>query len=408
MALTVQEQMEILKRRTAEIISEEDLRDKLERASRNSEPLNIKLGLDPSAPDIHLGHAVVLRKMREFQDLGHEVVLVVGDFTGRIGDPTGKSETRRQLSADEVVANARTYQEQAYKILDPARTRIAFNGEWLSKLTFEDVIKLASKYTVARMLEREEFRERFHQERPIYIHEFFYPFMQAYDSIALRADVELGGTDQKFNILFGRMLQREYDQEPQVAMLMPILAGIDGVQKMSKSLGNYIGVAEEPSEMYGKTMSIPDEVMMMYYELATTVPEEEMGSIRKGIESGALHPRDAKRRLAREIVTLYHGPEAACAAEREFDAVFRQGALPEDVPDVVVSQAELEDGKMWCPKLLVAAGLADSSSEARRLIAQGAVRVGDDRVTDPQARVALRSGVVVRVGKRRFARICIN
>lgn len=406
--MTVQEQMDILKRRTAEIISEEDLRDKLERASRNSEPLHIKLGLDPSAPDIHLGHAVVLRKMREFQDLGHEVVLVVGDFTGRIGDPTGKSETRRQLSADEVVANARTYQEQAYKILDPARTRIAFNGEWLSKLTFEDVIKLASKYTVARMLEREEFRERFHQERPIYIHEFFYPFMQAYDSIALRADVELGGTDQKFNILFGRMLQREYDQEPQVAMLMPILVGIDGVQKMSKSLGNYIGVAEEPSETYGKTMSIPDEVMMMYYELATTLPEEEIGFIRQGIESGALHPRDAKRRLAREIVALYHGPEAACAAEREFDAVFRQGALPEDVPDVVISQAELEGGKMWCPKLLVAAGLADSSSEARRLIAQGAVRVGDDKVTDPQAHVALRSGVIVRVGKRRFARICIN
>ncbi|MFZ5924821.1 MAG: tyrosine--tRNA ligase [Bacillota bacterium] len=400
--------MDILKRRTAEIISEEDLRDKLERASRNSEPLRIKLGLDPSAPDIHLGHAVVLRKMREFQDMGHEVILVVGDFTGRIGDPTGKSEARRQLSVDEVVANARTYQEQAYKILDPARTRIAFNGEWLSKLTFEDVIKLASKYTVARMLEREEFRERFREERPIYIHEFFYPFMQAYDSIALRADVELGGTDQKFNILFGRMLQREYDQEPQVAMLMPILVGIDGVQKMSKSLGNYIGVAEEPSEMYGKTMSIPDEVMMTYYELATSLPEEEIGSIRQGIESGALHPRDAKRRLAREIVALYHGPEAAYAAEREFDAVFRQGALPGDVPNVVISQTELEDGKLWCPKLLVAAGLADSSSEARRLIVQGAVRVGDDKVTDPQAHVALRSGVIVRVGKRRFARICIS
>ncbi|MDK2932135.1 MAG: tyrosyl-tRNA synthetase [Bacillota bacterium] len=408
MVVTVEEQVNILRRKTAEIVSEEDLREKLERASRASRPLRVKLGLDPSAPDIHLGHAVVLRKLREFQDLGHEVVLVVGDFTGRIGDPTGKSETRRQLSVDEVTKNARTYQDQAYKILDPARTRIAFNGEWLSKLTFEDVINLASKYTVARMLERDEFSARFREEQPIYIHEFFYPFMQAYDSIALNADVELGGTDQKFNILFGRMLQREYGQEPQVAMLMPILVGTDGVNKMSKSLGNYIGVAEPPSQMYGKTMSISDDVMMTFYELATTLPDEEIEAVREALASGRLHPRDAKRRLAREIVALYHGPEAAKAAEEEFDAVFRKGELPEDVPEVVISSADLADGKMWCPKLLVAAGLVDSTSEARRLIDQGAVRVDSERVTDPQAHVAVRPGMVVRVGKRRFARVRLN
>jgi len=406
--LTVEEQVNILRRKTAEIVSEDDLREKLEQASRARRPLRVKLGLDPSAPDIHLGHAVVLRKLRECQDLGHEVILVVGDFTGRIGDPTGKSETRLQLSAEEVARNARTYQDQAYKILDPARTRIAFNGEWLSKLMFEDVIRLASKYTVARMLERDEFNERFREERPIYIHEFFYPFMQAYDSVALRADVELGGTDQKFNILFGRMLQREYGEEPQVAMLMPLLVGTDGVKKMSKSVGNYIGVAEPPSEMYGKTMSISDDVMMAFYELATTLPDDEIETIREGLASGRLHPRDAKRRLAREIVALYHGQEAATAAEEEFDAVFRKGDLPESVPEVAISGADLVDSRMWCPRLLVAAGLADSTSEARRLIDQGAVRVGDERVTDPQARVDVRSGMVLRVGKRRFARINVN
>lgn len=406
--MTAEEQMNVLKRKTAEIVSEEDLREKLEQAHRASRPLRVKLGLDPSAPDIHLGHAVVLRKLREFQDLGHEVILVVGDFTGRIGDPTGKSEARRQLSQDQVVENARTYQEQAHKILDPAKTRIAFNGEWLSKLVFEDVIKLASKYTVARMLEREEFSERFREERPIYIHEFFYPFMQAYDSVALRADVELGGTDQRFNILFGRMLQREYDQQPQVAMLMPILVGTDGVKKMSKSVGNYIGVAEPPTEMYGKTMSISDDVMMTFYELATTLPDDEIEAVRAGLASGRLHPRDAKRRLAREIVALYHGPGAAMAAEEEFDAVFREGSLPADVPEVPICGADLENGRMWCPRLIVAAGLADSTSEARRLIHQGAVRVDDRRVTDPQACVAVRPGMVIRVGKRRFARVRVD
>ena len=406
--MTVKEQMDILRRGCAEILSEEDLESKLEKAISTGKPLRDKLGLDPSAPDIHLGHAVVLRKMREFQELGHEVFLVVGDFTGRIGDPSGKSETRPQLSMEKIMENAKTYQEQAFKILDPAHTHTVFNGDWLSKLTFEDVINLASKYTVARMLEREEFRDRFHEERPIYIHEFFYPFMQAYDSIALDADVELGGTDQKFNILFGRTLQREFNQEPQVAILMPILVGLDGVKKMSKSLGNYVGVTENPQESYGKVMSIPDEVMMTYYELATKLPEDEIADVSKALSSGKLHPRDAKRRLAREIVTIYHGHEAAIEAEEEFDTVFREGGLPERIPDIVVSAEHLVAGKIWCPKLLVMTGLAGSNSEARRLIEQGAVTVDGERIQDSTEDLSVRSGMILKVGKRKFARIQVS
>lgn len=401
--------MEILKKGCEEIISEEDLEGKLEQSIKTGKPLRVKLGLDPSAPDIHLGHAVVLRKMRQFQELGHEVFLVVGDFTGRIGDPSGKSETRPQLTMEKIMENARTYQEQAFKILDPAHTHTVFNGEWLSKLTFEDVINLASKYTVARMLEREEFRDRFHDERPIYIHEFFYPFMQAYDSIALDIDVELGGTDQKFNILFGRTLQREFNQVPQVAILMPILVGLDGVRKMSKSLGNYIGVTEDPQESYGKVMSISDEVMMTYYELATELSEDEVSDIRRALASGKLHPKDAKKRLAREIVALYHGHEAALRAEEEFDNVFREGGLPENIPDVEIHGSDLVEGKIWYPKLLVMAGLASSNSEARRLIRQGAVSIDGERIPDSDGDdLAVRSGMIVRVGKRRFARILVR
>ncbi|NPV52047.1 MAG: tyrosine--tRNA ligase [Firmicutes bacterium] len=398
-----EKQLEIIKRKTAEIVSEEDLLDKFEKAQEENRPLRIKLGLDPSAPDIHLGHAVALRKLKEFQDLGHEVTLVVGDFTGRIGDPTGKSETRKQLSEAEVLANARTYQEQAFKILDPGKTRVVFNSSWLAPLKFEDVIVLASKYTVARMLEREEFAQRFDEGRPIYIHEFFYPFMQGYDSVALHSDVELGGTDQKFNILMGRMLQREYGQDSQVAVLMPILTGIDGEKKMSKSLGNYIGVNDPPAEMYGKTMSIPDELMIMYYDLATDLTEDEVRRIEDGLQAGRLHPRDAKRRLAREIVALYHGPGAAQEAEEEFDLIFKSGDVPDDVPEVSIDRGELSEGRIWAPKLLALAGLAKSSSEGKRLIEQGAVRIGSERILDPAATVELRDDMLVRVGKRRFA-----
>ncbi|HHY47133.1 MAG TPA: tyrosine--tRNA ligase [Firmicutes bacterium] len=403
-----EEQLEILKRGAAEIINEDELKGKLERSRREGKPLLVKLGLDPSAPDIHLGHAVVLRKMKQFQDLGHHVVLVVGDFTGRIGDPTGRSETRRQLSPRQVEENARTYQEQAFKILDPEKTRIVFNSEWLAPLRFEEIIRMASTYTVARMLEREEFRERFQDNRPIFIHEFFYPFMQGYDSVALRADVELGATEQKFNILMGRHLQKEYGQEPQVAMLMPILVGIDGKHKMSKSLGNYIGVAESPDQIYGKVMSIPDEVMKDYYELASGLPEREVEEIIAGLASGQIHPRDAKRRLAREITALYHGHASALMAEKQFDLVFRQGDIPDDIPEVKIPERELVSGRIGAARLLAMAGLVSSNSEGRRMIAQGAVTVGARKLDDPLEEVEVTDGLLLRVGKRRFARVAVS
>ncbi|NPV80121.1 MAG: tyrosine--tRNA ligase [Firmicutes bacterium] len=404
--MSPEKQLGILKQGAAEIINEEDLLTKLKDSEKSGRPLRVKLGLDPSAPDIHLGHAVVLRKMRQFQDLGHEAILVVGDFTGRIGDPTGKSETRRQLSSEEVARNARTYQEQAFKILDPERTRIVFNSEWLARLTFEDIIKMASTYTVARMLEREEFSMRFQQEKPIYIHEFFYPFMQAYDSVALNADVELGATEQKFNILMGRHLQKEYGQEPQVAMLMPILVGIDGKQKMSKSLGNYIGVSEAPEEIYGKVMSLPDDVMADYFELASGLPHEDVHHITRSLSKAEIHPRDAKRYLAFTITALYHGKAAAEKAQEQFDLVFRQGDVPEEIPEVRVPSSESKDGRIWVARLLALAGLAPSNSEGKRLIAQGAVSIDGEKLSDPMAEVSIgRDGLLLKVGKRRFARI---
>ncbi|MEW8959750.1 tyrosine--tRNA ligase [Neomoorella humiferrea] len=396
----VERQLKIIRRGVAEIIPEEDLKDKLERSLAEGKPLRVKLGLDPTAPDIHLGHTVVLQKLRQFQELGHQVIIIIGDFTGRIGDPTGKSETRRQLSEAEVLANAETYKEQIFKVLDPARTEVTFNSRWLANLTFTDVIQLAAKITVARMLEREDFARRYQENRPISVHEFFYPLMQGYDSVALAADVELGGTDQKFNLLMGRHLQREYGQEPQVAVMMPILPGLDGVQKMSKSLGNYIGINEPPKEMYGKTMSLPDELMLTYFELVTTVSLEELEEIRKGLADGTLHPRDAKMRLAREIVGLYHGEAAALEAEEEFRKVFQLGDLPQDIPEV-----EVKETQIWLPRLMVQAGLAPSTSEARRLIRQGAVRIDGQRLDDPDAELVVRDGAVLKAGKRKFVRL---
>ena len=396
----VERQLRVLRRGTAEIVPEEDLKAKLETSLATGRPLQVKLGLDPTAPDIHLGHTVVLQKLRQFQELGHQVIIIIGDFTGRIGDPTGKSETRRQLTETEVLANAETYKEQIFKILDPDKTRVTFNSSWLAKLTFAEVIELAASTTVARMLERDDFARRFQENRPISVHEFFYPLMQGYDSVALGADVELGGTDQKFNLLMGRHLQREYGQEPQVAMMMPILPGLDGVQKMSKSLGNYIGINESPREMYGKAMSLPDELMPTYYELVTAVPLEELEAIKKSLADGSLHPRDGKMRLAREIVTLYHGPEAAREAEREFRQIFQQHDLPEDIPDVNINEK-----RVWLPRLMVQAGLAPSTSEARRLISQGAVRINGERLADPEAEIDLREGMILQAGKRKFARL---
>ncbi|HCJ78758.1 MAG TPA: tyrosine--tRNA ligase, partial [Desulfotomaculum sp.] len=358
-----EQQLEIIKRGTVEIIPEEELLQKLKRAEAAGKPLRVKLGLDPTAPDIHLGHTVVLQKMRQFQALGHEVFLILGDFTARIGDPTGENQTRRQLTEEEVRANALTYEKQIYKILIPEKTKLLFNSQWLAPLNFAQVIQLAAKYTVARMLERDDFDRRFKEGYPIGVHEFFYPLMQGYDSVVLRADVELGGTDQKFNLLMGRTLQKEYGQEPQVALMMPILEGLDGSQKMSKSLGNYIGINEPPQEIYGKTMSLPDHLMFRYFELATMLSIEEQRHLKDGLTQGVLHPRDIKMRLAREIVTIYHGKEAALQAEEEFKRVFQQKELPEDIPDFNLAPIVLDSqGFIWLPKLMLLAGLASSTS----------------------------------------------
>ena len=403
--LPVEKQLEIIKRGVVEIVPEEELATKLQRSVKTGEPLHIKLGLDPTAPDIHLGHTVVLQKIRQFQELGHRTTIILGDFTARIGDPTGRSETRKQLTEEQVQANAKTYEGQIFKVLDPARTTLTFNSKWLSPLGFAQVIELAAKHTVARMLERDDFAKRFKDGLPISVHEFFYPLMQGYDSVALRADVELGGTDQKFNLLMGRTLQREYGQEPQVALMMPIIEGIDGVQKMSKSLGNYIGIDENPGEMYGKTMSIPDELTVRYYELLTSVPLEEVHGIASGLKSGAMHPRDVKMRLAREIVTFYHDQEAAARAEEEFKRVFQQHDVPQDMPVFRIPADMLEDGFVWLPKLLQQAGICSSTSEARRLIQQGAVRVEGERFDDAGHKLKPEPGMVIKAGKRKFVRI---
>jgi tyrosyl-tRNA synthetase len=385
-----------------EIITEDDLLAKL----RQGRPLRVKLGLDPTAPDIHIGFAVVLRKLRQFQDLGHEAIVVIGDFTGMIGDPSGKKQTRPMLTREEIEHNAATYRDQYSRILDPQKTRVVFNSEWLAPQTFADVIRLCSRLTVARVLERDDFTTRWREGVSIGLHELLYPLCQAYDSVALQADVELGGTDQKFNNLMGRDLQREFGQTPQVVLLTPLLPGLDGVEKMSKSLGNYVGITEPPAEMYGKVMSVPDHVMAEYFELCTDVPTDEVRATVAGLADGSVHPRDAKRRLAREIVTFWHSPEAAQDAEREFDRVFARDEAPSAIPEVAVRRADLDgEGEIDVVRLLRLAGLVDSNSEARRLIVQGGVRVAGRRLEQPDSRVAVADGTIVQVGKRRFARI---
>ncbi|HHW91169.1 MAG TPA: tyrosine--tRNA ligase [Firmicutes bacterium] len=401
MKMEIQKQLEVFWRGTAEIISEEELVQKL----KKGRPLRVKLGVDPSAPDLHLGHTVPLRKLKQLQDIGHRIIFLIGDFTGRIGDPTGRSETRKQLSAEEINENAETYKEQVFKILDPAKTIVEYNSSWLASLTFSDVIKLAGKYTVARMLERDDFARRYRERRPIGIHEFMYPLMQGYDSIVLQADVEIGGTDQKFNLLMGRHLQREMGQEPQICLTLPILEGLDGVNKMSKSLGNHIGIYDPPAEMYGKTMSLPDHLMVRYFELVTNVSLEEIREIKEGLNQGTLHPRDVKMRLAREIVALYHDHAAAREAEDSFKAVFQRGDLPTEIPEVSLAREELQDGRIWVARLLVLLGLAKSNSEARRLIKQGGVTIAGERIDDPERDIVPAAGMIVQVGKRRFVKI---
>lgn len=399
----VQRQLAVIRRGVAEIVPEEDLIKKLRRSIREGKPLIVKLGIDPTGSDLTLGHTVVLQKMRHFQDLGHRTQLLIGDFTGQVGDPTGKSETRKQLTHEQVRENAKTYAEQAFKILREDKTEILYNSTWLAPMTFSDVIQLASKITVARMLEREDFHKRYVNNQPISLHEFFYPLMQGYDSVAMHADVELGGTDQKFNLLMGRMLQEENGQEPQVCLMMPILEGTDGVHKMSKSLGNYIGIQEAPNDMYGKTMSLPDALMVRYFELVTDVSLEELQQIREGLAQGTLHPRDVKMRLAREIVAKYHGGKAAKQAEEHFKTVFQQRSLPSDMAEKAFPQ-----GSMWIVKLLAEAGLVPSNGEARRMIQGGAVRIDGEKISDVNAQIELRDGMVVQAGKRKFMRIRVQ
>ncbi len=401
----VERQLGALRRGVVEIVPEEELKWKLMDAVVDQRPLKVKFGMDPSSPDIHLGHSVALHKLRQFQELGHTVQLIIGDFTGMIGDPTGKSETRKQLTREQVKQNSLTYQNQIFKILDPAKTQVVYNSEWLEPLRFADVVELAAKMTVARMMERDDFSKRYAAGQAIHIHEFFYPLMQGYDSVALKSDVELGGTDQKFNLLMGRTLQKEFDLPAQVAMMVPILEGLDGVHKMSKSLGNYIGIDEEPNEIYGKAMSVPDELMARYWELATDISDERLADLKEGLASGRIHPRDAKMDLARTFVRMFQGEAAAEEAEQRFKTVFQQRALPEDINEVIISPGEFFDGRIRLIRLLVLLGLQETNSEAKRSIQQGAVRINGERRDDPNAEVELREGDIVQVGKRKFARI---
>jgi tyrosyl-tRNA synthetase len=398
----VNEQIRIISKGAQEVISTEDLEAKLLRSKREGRPLTVKLGLDPTAPDIHLGHAVVLRKIKQLQDLGHKAVIIIGDFTGMIGDPTGRSKTRKQLSREEVLENAATYSRQIFKILDAGRTEVRFNSEWLSGLGFREVIELASKYSVSRMLEREDFKNRYRAYETIGIHEFFYPLMQAYDSIAIKADIELGGTDQRFNILLGRQLQKDYGQESQVAIFMPILEGTDGSEKMSKSLGNYIGINEDPRDIYGKVMSIPDSLIVKFFELATDIHPDGINALKEELRQAAVNPRDVKMRLAREITELYHGGENALTAEEHFRTVFQKKSAPEAMGEFTVN-----GGTADLAVLLADSGLAPSRSEARRLISQGAVRLNGSRVSQA-AGYEPADGDVLQAGKRGFVRIRVR
>jgi tyrosyl-tRNA synthetase len=407
LASDVAHHLRVLMSGVAEVIPTEELEQKLARSFSGGRPLRAKLGIDPSAPDLHLGHAVVLGALRRFQDLGHTAVLIMGDFTGRVGDPTGQTETRKILTPEELDENARTYLAQAEKVLDVERAEIRWNSEWLASLTFSDVARLAGTLTVARLLERDDFSARFRDGRPISLSEFLYPLMQGYDSVAIRADVELGGTDQTFNLLVGRDIQRAHDQEPQVAFTMPILPGTDGDRKMSKSFGNHVGLTDPPEEQFGKTMSIPDDLIQAWFRLCTGLPPEDLDAIERGLADGSLHPGEQKRRLAREIVARYHGGHAAREAEDRFDRVFRSHEVPDDVPEVPLPEDAVRDGSVWIVRLLAGVGLAATNAEARRLIEQGGVRIDGEPVTDPDVEIPVSAvaGRVLQVGRRRFVRL---
>lgn len=401
---SIDEQIQLIERGIVDCISREELVKKLEKSAATGVPLRVKAGFDPTAPDLHLGHTVLLQKLKHFQDLGHEVYFLIGDFTGMIGDPTGKSETRKALTREDVARNAESYKEQVFKILDPDKTRVVFNSQWLAELDSFAMIRLASELTVARMLEREDFKVRFREGTPISIHEFLYPLIQGYDSVALQADVEIGGTDQLFNLLMGRDLQRSRKQEPQVVLTLPLLEGLDGVNKMSKSLGNYIGITESANDIYGKVLSISDQLMFRYYELLSDLGAEQIARLKQEMDSGTLHPKEIKKRLARELTARFHSDEAAGLAEENFEKVFQKGGVPDDIQVVEVTAS----ADIWLPQLLVDTELVKSTSDGRRMIKQNAVSLDGEKVTDVNAVVKPQGEVLVKVGKLRYCKVCFR
>ena len=402
MKYSVEEQFALIERGAVDVINKEDLIAKLKKSEETGKPLRVKAGFDPTAPDLHLGHTVLIQKLKHFQDLGHEILFLIGDFTGMIGDPTGKSKTRPPLTKDDVARNAETYKEQIFKILDPAKTKIVFNSEWLSKLTSFDMIHLASQLTVARMLERDDFRTRFEGQQAISIHEFLYPLIQGYDSVALEADVEIGGTDQRFNVLMGRDLQRTWGQDPQVVITLPLLEGLDGVNKMSKSLGNYIGITDDANDIYGKILSVSDDLMWRYYELLSDLTNDEIGTLKAEVENGSVHPKAAKMQLAREMTARFYDDEAALAAESHFETIFKKHDIPDDIPECQLSCPE---ETIWLPKLLVEAGMVKGTGEGRRMIKQNAVSIDGEKISDQDCNVQVAGEVLLKVGKRKFCRV---
>jgi len=407
MEKNLKKQMDVIMLGTEDILIEEELECIVKKSIEEDKPLKVKLGLDPTSPDIHLGHAVVLNKLRQFQDLGHRAILIIGDYTARIGDPSGKSTLRPELSAEDIDRNAKTYMKQAFKILDPEKTEVVKNSNWLKSLRFEDILNLTSKFTVARMLERDDFKKRFKSNTPIAIMEFLYPIMQAYDSIAIGADVELGGTDQRFNLLMGRELQKEFSQKPQIAITMPILVGTDGIEKMSKSLGNYIGVDESPQEIFGKAMSIPDNIMIDYFRLVTTLDSEEIREIEDSIKKEKLNPSIAKRKLAKIIIENLYTKNDALEAEEDFDLIFKKKGIPDKVEQYIINLKSIKNKKISLVQLLTDSGLTKSNGEARRLVTQGGIKINDRKISDPNLELNLNdiNEKVIQRGKRHFRKI---
>ena len=401
----VKEQLEIIRRGVEELISEEEMVRKLENSIKTNQPLRIKQGFDPTAPDIHLGHTVGIRKLRQFQELGHTIVLIIGDYTGLVGDPSGKNETRPRLQYETLMKNAETYENQFFKILDRNKTEIHYNGEWFAKMKFDEIMNLAAKFTIARILERDDFTKRYKEGNPISLHEFFYPLMQGYDSVAIKADVELGATEQKFNLLTARDVQREYGQEPQVILTLPVLEGIDGGQRMSKSLGNYIGIDDEPDEMYGKIMSIPDNLILKYFTLVTDYSLARLEEVKRRLNDGQTNPMVLKKELARTIVQMYHSESAARQAEQNFEQIFSKKEIPDDIEEIIIPSSDLPKPLV---KLLTECGAVSSNGEARRLIQQGGVRINDEKISDINYAIQNKGEYITKVGKRRFFKFIVK